>query len=172
MKNIPHPGTDFPRIALPTIAGGSVTLGQPSSDQSQLIVVYRGLHCPICKKYLGQLNGMKSDFEAMCVQILAVSTDPKDKAEKFAAEVHLDIPVAYDLAIDQARELGLFISTPLSDQETDAPFAEPGVFFVRPDGSLHFSDVASAPFCRPDLEMIRKGVGYISEKGYPPRGTG
>lgn len=172
MKNTPHPGADFPHIALPTIAGESVTLGQPSSDQSQLIVVYRGLHCPICKKYLGQLNGMKADFEAMGVEIVAVSTDPEDKAGKFAAEVHLDITVAYDLSIEQARKLGLFISTPLSDQETDAPFAEPGVFFVRSDGSLHFSDVASAPFCRPDLEMIKKGVGYISEKGYPPRGTG
>jgi peroxiredoxin len=171
MKNIPHPGTDFPRIALPTIAGGSVMLGQPTSDRSQLIVVYRGLHCPICKKYLCQLNGMKSDFEAMGVEVVALSTDPKDKAEKFAEEAHLDITVAYGLSIGQARELGLFISTPLSDQETDAPFAEPGVFFVRSDGSLHFSDVASAPFCRPDLDMIRRGVSYISEKGYPPRGT-
>lgn len=172
MKNTPHPGTDFPRVALPTIAGGSVTLGQPSSGQSQLIVVYRGLHCPICKKYLGQLNNMRADFEAMAVEIVAVSTDPKGKAEQFSEEAHLDLTVAYDLSIEQARELGLFISTPLSAQETDAPFAEPGVFFVRPDGSLHFSDVASAPFCRPDLEMIKKGVGYISEKGYPPRGTG
>ncbi|MAL94692.1 MAG: hypothetical protein CME40_06425 [Haliea sp.] len=114
---------------------------------------------------------MKSDFEAMGVQLVAVSTDPKEKAEKFAAEAHLDITVAYDLAIEQARELGLFISTPLSAQETDAAFAEPGIFFVRSDGSLHFSDVASAPFCRPDLDMIKKGVTYISEKGYPPRGT-
>ncbi|MEQ9464475.1 MAG: peroxiredoxin-like family protein [Haliea sp.] len=171
MKNIPHPGTDFPRVALPTIVGGVVTLGQPSSGQSQLIVVYRGLHCPICKNYLGQLNNMKADFEAMGVEIVAVSTDPKGKAEQFSEEAHLDLTVAYDLSIGQARELGLFISSPLSDRETDTPFAEPGVFFVRADGSLHFSDVASAPFCRPDLDMIKKGVVYISEKGYPPRGT-
>lgn len=171
MRNIPRPGSDFPGITLPTTGGGSIGLGQPPGDQSQLIVVYRGLHCPICKKYLGQLNDMKADFEAMGVQVVAVSTDPKDKADKFAEEVQLDITVAYDLGIEQARELGLFISTPLNEQETDAPFAEPGVFFVRPDGSLHFSEVASAPFCRPDLDMIKKGVGYITEKGYPPRGT-
>jgi peroxiredoxin len=72
MKNTPHPGANFPSIAVPTIAGESVTLGQPSGDQSQLIVVYRGLHCPICKKYIGQLNGMKPDFDAMGVEIVAV----------------------------------------------------------------------------------------------------
>ncbi len=162
----------FPTLVLPTVSGESLVLGQPPQGQWQLLVIYRGLHCPICKKYLSQVNDMKADFDKMNVQIVVVSTDPEEKAKKFAHESDLKFEVAYDLSVDQARDLGLYISIPLDSAETDRPFAEPGMFFIRPDGGLHFSEVTSVPFCRPDLEMIKMGIGVIQEKDYPARGTG
>ncbi|MDZ7784259.1 MAG: peroxiredoxin-like family protein [Halioglobus sp.] len=162
----------FPITPLKTLGGTEVTLGKPVDNRWQLVVVYRGLHCPICKKYLGQLNEMKKDFEKFNVQVIAVSTDPEEKARKFADEIGLDIDVAYGLTIERARELGLYISTPLDSTETDQPFAEPGLFLIRPDGGLHVGEVSSAPFCRPDLEFIKMGVEYVVEKDYPPRGVG
>lgn len=162
----------FPVTPLKTLGGSEITLGKPRNDRWQLVVVYRGLHCPICKTYLDRLNKMKADFEAMNVDVLTVSTDPEEKARKFADELGLDIDVAYGLTIDRARELGLYISTPLDSTETDQPFAEPGLFLIRPDGGLHVSEVSSAPFCRPDLEFIKMGVNYVVDKGYPPRGVG
>lgn len=162
----------FPALSLPTISGKPLVLGQPPQGQWQLLIMYRGLHCPICKKYLGQINDMKADFDKMNVQIVAVSTDPEEKAKTFAEESGLEFEVAYDLSVDQARDLGLYISSPLDSAETDQPFAEPGMFFIRPDGGLHFGEVASAPFCRPDLEMIKMGIGIIQEKNYPARGVG
>lgn len=172
MSNDAQVDKSFPQTQLKTLSGAEVTLGKPRDDRWQLVVVYRGLHCPICKKYLGQLNAMKSDLEEMKVDIVTVSTDPEEKARKFAEELGLDIEVAYGLTIERARELGLYISTPLDDTETDQPFAEPGLFLIRPDGGLHVSEVSSAPFCRPDLEFIKMGVKYVVEKGYPPRGIG
>ena len=162
----------FPITPLKTLGGNDVTLGKPQSNRWQLVVVYRGLHCPICKKYLGQLNDMKKEFEKFNVQIITVSTDPEEKARIFADEVGLDIDVAYGLTIKRARELGLYISTPLDSTETDQPFAEPGLFLIRPDGGLHVVEVSSAPFCRPDLAFIKMGVEYVVEKNYPPRGVG
>lgn len=162
----------FPALTLKTVSGSSLTLGQPPQGQWQLLVIYRGIHCPICKKYLKQLNDMKADFDKLDVQIVAASTDPEAKARKFAADSDLEFEVTYGLSIDQARDLGLYISTPMDSTETDQPFAEPGMFFIRPDGGLHFAEVASAPFCRPDLEMIKAGVGVIQENDYPARGTG
>ncbi|BBI62079.1 hypothetical protein HSBAA_33850 [Vreelandella sulfidaeris] len=71
-----------------------------------------GSSLPHLQKYLGQINDMKADFDNMNVQIVAVSTDPEEKAKKFADEVGLNFDVAYGLGIDQARDLGLYISTP------------------------------------------------------------
>ncbi|WP_341937411.1 peroxiredoxin-like family protein [Marinimicrobium sp. C2-29] len=162
----------FPTISLQTLSGKSLALGEPRQGQWRLLVVYRGLHCPICKKYLGRINDMKADFDKLNVQIVAVSTDPEEKATKLASELDLDFEVAYGLGIDQARDLGMYISNPMDSTETDRPFAEPGLFFIRPDGRLHFCEISSVPFCRPDLEMIKMGVSTIQEKDYPPRGMG
>ena len=67
---------------------------------------------------------------------------------------------------------GLYISEPRSAQETDRPFAEPGLFVVNPEGKLHIVDISNAPFARPDLAQIAGAIGFIQEKDYPIRGTG
>lgn len=172
MSNLAIIDKSFPVTALQTLGGGEVTLGKPKEGRWQLIVIYRGLHCPICKKYLGSLNAMKAGFEDMDVDIVAVSTDPHEKARKFAEQAKLELDVAYGLALERAREFGLYISIPIDSTETDKPFAEPGLFLIRPDGGLHVSEISSAPFCRPDLDILKMGVGLIQEKDYPPRGTG
>ncbi|MGJ7462458.1 peroxiredoxin-like family protein [Halomonas sp. MA07-2] len=164
--------TLFPDFFLQTVGGEALVPGRPPPGKWRMLVIYRGLHCPICKKYLSQVNGMNPDFEKMNVEVIAVSTDPEEKAEKFASELGLNFKVAYGLSTDQAWDLGLYISTPLDEAETDQSFAEPGLFFLRPDGRLHFAEISSAPFCRPDLETIKKGIGIIQEKDYPPRGIG
>jgi len=69
------------------------------------------------------------------------------------------------------RTLGLYVSDPRSPQETDRPFAEPGLFLVNPHGNAQIIDVSNAPFARPDLQMILNGVKTIIEKSYPVRGT-
>jgi len=99
-----------------------------------------------------------------------VSGDPKDKAESFAEEVGLTVPVAYDLSIPQMKQLGLYVSTPRSDAETDRPFPEPGLFVVSPEGKAHIIEIANAPFIRPELDMVVRGIERAKD-GYPTRGT-
>jgi peroxiredoxin len=162
-------GAPMPEITLNAAGGGSLTIGGPRSGW-QAVFVYRGLHCPICKSYLGKLEAMKDKFAALDTELVTVSGDPKEKAEAFAEEVGLTIPVAYDLSIAQMTELGLYISTPRSGAETDRPFPEPGLFIVSPEGKAHIVEIANAPFVRPDLDLIVRGLDKARE-GYPTRGT-
>lgn len=165
-------GTPFPQIQLPIVGGGSRTLGRAHNGHEwQMVIVYRGLHCPICKRYLSQLQEMASAFYDQKVEIIAVSADPLEKAQKMVEEQALELPVAYDLSLDQMAQLGLFISDPRSAQETDRPFAEPGTFVVNGDGNLHIVDVSNAPFARPDLDALLRGITFLHEKNYPIRGT-
>ena len=39
-----------------------------------MIVVYRGLHCPVCETYLGKLQTVASDFVAKGVDLVAYET--------------------------------------------------------------------------------------------------
>jgi peroxiredoxin len=159
----------FPDVTVPKAGGGDIALGK--GEGWRMVVVYRGQHCPVCRTYLRGLNEMLDDFAQAGVNVAAVSADTKDKAEKEIAEENWRFPVAYGLSIDQMKTLGLYISDPRSPQETDRPFPEPGLFVVNPRGQLQIIDISNAPFSRPDLKMVLKGLKFIQEKDYPVRGT-
>lgn len=167
---IPTAGAELPPLAWPLVGGGSYEL-TPTGRGWHLVVVYRGKHCPLCKKYLATLNQMLDEFESSDIKVAVVSADPRDKAESEAAEEHWRFPVAYDMTVPQMRDLGLYISEPRSAQETDRPFAEPALFAINPEGKLQVVDVSNAPFARPDLGSLLIGLKFIQEKNYPIRGT-
>ena len=162
-------GSPMPAITLAKAGGGEVPIG--NTGGWQLIVVYRGKHCPICRRYLKSLDGLLEDFGAIGTAVVAVSGDPKEKAESEVAEEAWRFPVAYGLSPDQMHLLGLYISEPRSPEETDRPFPEPGLFAVNPAGQVHIVDISNAPFARPDLQGILNGLKFIQERNYPIRGT-
>jgi peroxiredoxin len=167
------PDTKFPDISVSTLDKGSVTLGQPDRERGdwQLIVVYRGKHCPICKTYLTELNGMLDSFAEIDVDVIAISADPLDKAKASVSDIGYNGTIGYDLSVVQMAEIGAFVSDPRSPEETDRPFAEPATFVVRDDGKLQIVDVSNAPFSRPDLKGLLNGLTFIRDKNYPVRGT-
>jgi len=162
-------GAAMPELRWAKVGGGETGTGD--SAGWRLLVVYRGRHCPLCKKYLKALDGLLEDFRALGVAVNAVSADPKEKAEADVAEFGWRFPVGYDLSIPQMAALGLYVSAPRSPQETDRPFAEPGLFLINPAGQAQLIDISNAPFSRPDLASILHGAKIIQERQYPIRGT-
>jgi len=162
-------GSEMPRLTLPRTGGGVVNVGDPTGWQ--VVVVYRGKHCPICRTYLNTLDELLEQFNSAGVEVLAISADPKEKAESEAKEENWRFPVGYDLRPEQMRQLGLYISEPRSPQETDRPFPEPGLFVVNPQGKVQVVDISNAPFARPELGGVLRGLKFIQDKQYPIRGT-
>lgn len=167
-------GEAFPKITVPRLGGGTLELGTPSEGHDwQLVIIYRGKHCPMCTKYLGELNGVLDRLSDLGVDAVAVSGDPEEKAKAQMALVEPRFPVGYDLSIEQMRTLGLYISNPRSPKETDQPFAEPGLFVVNAEGRIQILDISNAPFARPSLETLVGGIKFIRDpqNNYPIRGT-
>jgi peroxiredoxin len=162
-------GAAFPDLSVPKAGGGEIKLG--GDGRWQMLIVYRGKHCPLCRKYLKTLDGLLDEFQVLETEVVAVSGDPQEKAESEASEEGWRFPVGYDLSPDAMRQLGLYISEPRSLTETDRPFAEPGLFVINPDGVTHIVDISNAPFARPDLQGVLNGIKLIREKNYPIRGT-
>jgi len=73
-----------------------------------------------------------------------------------------------------SRAWGLYISNSRDKTsagiEEPAQLNEPGLFLVRPDGSLYWAAVQSVPFARPQLDEVLKAIDFIKERDYPPRG--
>lgn len=164
-------GSVFPKLHVARLGGGTLTLGAPQGGHDwQLVVVYRGLHCPLCKIYLSKLQELESDFNALGVDVVAVSGDPEAKAQAMVDEKDLSLVMGYGLSVAQMGTLGVYISDPRSPQETNQPFPEPGLFVVNGDGAIQMVDVSNAPFLRPDLESVVKGITFVRSNDYPIRG--
>jgi hypothetical protein len=82
-----------------------------------------------------------------------------------------DLPLAYGLPEDQARQWGLYISGKREGSEEPETFSEPGLFLIRPDMTLYFAQVQSAPFTRPSIDQLLQGMKIVEEHDYPARGT-
>ena len=162
------PGAKFPALAWPAVGGGRVAPAE--TDGWRVLVVYRGAHCPLCKKDLGTLSQLAPHFEKAGIAVSVVSADTQAKAEAEASAEGWQFPVGYGLEPAQMQTLGLYVSTPRSPEETDRPFAEPGLFAVNPQGELHVIDISNSPFSRPDLATLLGGLQYTRENDYPIRG--
>ncbi|WP_226645419.1 redoxin domain-containing protein [Microbulbifer variabilis] len=167
-------GGDFPVLDVAKLGGGQMQLGKPAGGFPwQMVVVYRGKHCPLCTKYLRALNALLLRYHEEGVFVVAVSADSADKALQHMREINPDFPIGVNLSISQMQQLGLYISNPRSPQETDKPFAEPGIFVINEAGRLQIVDISNAPFARPDLQTLLMGIEFIRnpENNYPIRGT-
>ncbi|CAM4011333.1 peroxiredoxin-like family protein [Deinococcus frigens] len=169
------PRQHVPALEVPLVSGGRYTLGQQPGENFDLIVFYRGLHCPVCAKYLLELERLSEQYAARGVRIIAISSDTEDRARTMAEKVGAKgIEFGYDLDLDTARQWGLFISasrgrTSIGIEEPTL-FSEPGVFLVRPDGTLYYGSVQTMPFARPPFDDLLGAVGFALDKTYPARG--
>ncbi|ASJ70856.1 peroxiredoxin-like family protein [Granulosicoccus antarcticus] len=168
------PGNTFPAMQVPNINGGTLSLGSAKAPHDwQLVIVYRGKHCPLCSRFLSELNESLSSFNELGVDVVAVSADSQDKAQAQVEPLQLQFEVGYGLTIEQMQALGLFISHPRSAEEADRPFAEPGAFIVNESGQVQITSISNVPFIRPHLPSLLAGLGFIRDpkNNYPIRGT-
>lgn len=164
------PGQPFPAVDLPRVGGGRVDNAIFSAFETTVLNVYRGLHCPRCRAQLGDLTRRQEDFAVAGAQVVSISTDPADRAEQAVRDWALgDMPVGYDLTIDAARGLGLFISRTIREAEP-ALFAEAAIFLVQRDGVLWGSSVNTFPFLRPTAVQLLDAIETRAARNYPPRG--
>jgi peroxiredoxin len=167
-----HPGQAFAAVTFKQLDGGDITFG--ASGGWQALFVIRGQHCPICKSYLSEIEQRREALTALGVSVAAVSAvsaDSETQTRITAEAAKVKFPLLYGMDEATMHRLGLYVSEPRSAQETDHRFPEPALFVVNPQGVLHLVDIANAPFLRPDLDRIVRGLGFIIEKAYPIRGT-
>jgi peroxiredoxin len=169
------PRQPVPALSLPLINGNQFVLGTSPGAKFDLLVFYRGWQCPLCAKQLLELEQLADQFDARGVQLIAVSCDTEDRAKQMADKINArSIKIAYNLSPRTARQWGLYLSTHIgkSSLGIDEPalFCEPGIFIVRPDGTLYYGAVQTMPFARPQVQGLLLAIDFAIDKGYPARG--
>lgn len=169
MSAKPRVGEKIVPLDVPTLSGEIIKLGR-QTERWTMLFVYRGRHCPRCKRFLNKLDAALPQWLDH-MDVVVTSADSREKAEADKAEFGWGFTLGYGLSKPQMRELGLYVSNPLSKAETTTPFAEPGAFALRPDGSLMLVDISNGPAARPDLEELLDGMIFNISNSRPVRGT-
>ena len=167
-------GAEFPELMASDLEGTNKDISRPSGDADwHMVVVYRGQHCPLCTRFLNQLTDFRQRLTDIGIDVVAVSGDSKEQLDSHLARLNVNFPLFHGLTEAQMKELGLYISIPRSEKETDHNFAEPGLFVINSDKQVQVVDISNNPFARPDLETFVSGLEWIRapENNYPIRGT-
>lgn len=177
------PGDTMPAIDARLVrrnadGSGRWSLAREKPEHLTLLAFYRGIFCPICRVWLGDLDRLVPEFEKRGVSVIALSCDKKEGAEKAVAEWGLkNLRVGYRLDVEDARRAGLYISegrgvNPATGQKEPMLFAEPALLLVRPEGELYAAWIQSTPYARVHIAEILTAVDNFVAKNLPePRGS-
>lgn len=169
------PRQPVPSLSVSLLDGGHYALGAAPGQAFDLIVFYRGLHCPLCAKYLIELDRLVPEFEKRGVQVVAISSDDAERAQAMAERIRVQtLKIGHGLSLASAREWGLNISTSRGKTsigiEEPALFSEPGVYIVRPDGTLYYGATQTMPFARSGFQDLLGAIDFAIANDYPARG--
>lgn len=166
----PTPKHKAPELSFPLVNGTKFNLTEEHPENFTLIVFYRGLHCPVCKTYLKQLEDLLPDFKNRGVHVVAVSMDSEKRARLSRKDWELkNLDLGYDLDSETAKKWGLYLSKGIKEAEPDV-FSEPGLFLIDNQSKVYYSAINSNPWGRPYLPSFLEAIDFILEKKYPARG--
>jgi peroxiredoxin len=164
-----------PDLRVPTLAHGEFDLAGDVPEHFTLISFYRGLHCPVCLKYLRELGSLVPEYERRGTKVIAISSDNPGRAQEMARKIGTNnLRFGHSLPLAVARQWGLYISssrgkTSINIEEPPL-FSEPGVFLVRPGSTLYYGAVQTMPFARPSFSELLQAIDFAITKNYPARG--
>ena len=74
------PRTKVPKLTFPLLNGETFDLEKENPKSFNLVVFFRGLHCPLCAVHMKELGTLLKDYQEKGVEIVAVSSDTKERA--------------------------------------------------------------------------------------------
>ena len=101
-----HPGQSLEPVTFNQLDGPEYTFG--SHGKWEALFVFRGQHCPICKRYLAKLESRREAFAAIGVEIAVVSADTAAQTRVTHEACTPGFPLLYGMNMATMRALGLY----------------------------------------------------------------
>src|SRR5215467_12902264 len=114
-----QPGDQAPAFAVPAVnRDGMIGLDDYRGKAAVLIGLFRGLHCPFCRRQVTQLGITREKLQREGVETLAIVNTPADRARQYFQYRPTRVLLAADPQVQTHRAFGL-PSVELVPDDTD-----------------------------------------------------
>ena len=159
-----------PEVDLPLVGGGRLLLADRRPERFTMVVFNRGLHCPVCRAQLAELDRRLDELTKRGIEVVSISGESAERAAAMREDWGIrEVPLAYGLSEAQMRAWGLFVSRGRNEEEPPI-FNEPALFLLKPDRSVYYEAILSMPVGRPRLDDLLHGIDFWAAHDYPARG--
>lgn len=172
MENWRRTGGAIPDFEFNLLNGGNWHSTDSIDGRFALLNVYRGKWCHQCTRHLKELDALVPLFAERQVSVVAVSADTRERASEFSETLGIrQLQLGYEMPIEKARELGVFISSRAKEEEMPL-FCEPAHFLIGANHKVFAAWISSCAFARTTPQGILDYVDFIGEKvNKTPRGS-
>ncbi len=145
-------GDKAPEINLVSTKGKLIKSSELLKTKQLVIIFYRGKWCPVCEKYLSNLNDSLSYILDNDAQVLVIGPETYENAEKMADKTKADfilipdtsmqIQKAYDVMFNVTKKYQTKINTFLltdiakNNNQNQAKLPVPATYIVGQDGNI------------------------------------
>jgi len=110
------PGDPAPDFTLPAVnREGSISLADYRGKAPVLVALFRGLHCPFCRRQITRLSATQGTLASEGVDTVAVVNTPLDRARQYFQYRPMRIALAADPDVHTHHAFGLFEAQVLPD---------------------------------------------------------
>lgn len=155
--NIPkglNVGDKAPAFVLKDVDGNEVSSEKLLAEQEIVVIFYRGEWCPVCTKYLSNLNDSLEYITAKGAKVLAIGPETLENSAKTKEKTDADftilsdsdqkVAVAYEVLFDvtdkYAKKVKTFLRTSIAENNNSdkAQLPVPATFIIGKDGVIKF----------------------------------
>jgi len=116
-----RPGDPSPRFALPAVnREGEVSLDDYRDRSAVLVGLFRGLHCPFCRRQVVQMGALRDKLKALSVETVAVVNTPLERARLYFRHRPVQVLIAADPEAATHRSFGLPAGEIVEDEAQSA----------------------------------------------------
>lgn len=151
------PGDRFPRLTVPKVGGGRITLPDDLAGGFGVVLFYRGSWCPYCNAQLRAFQRSLDSLGEVEAKVVALSVDDEATTAELVAKHGLTFPVGYNAdakAISEAT--GAFV-------DPDRGFLQSTGFILDPTGNVVISVYSSGAIGRLVPDDVVGMVRYLAQ---------
>jgi peroxiredoxin len=147
-------GQVFPRLKIPAVGGGTISLPGDLAGSFGVVLIYRGSWCPYCNAQLASFSRARDKFAKLGVKVVALSVDDEATSAALVERHELGFPVGHSADVDKvAAATGAYTNE-------DPQYLQSTGFVLAPDGTVVTAVYSSDAIGRLVAEDVARLVEY------------